>query len=81
MTDIEKLDEGARIKVLKDLIKSLSEEEKQTFLINLNMGKKGSNAEIFMNLRSLIHEHLIIFDGKQSLFFKRTGKQCWLKTD
>ena len=81
MTDTENLDESVRVKALKDLIKSLSEEEKQTLLINLSMGKKGSNAEIFMNVRSLIHEHLIIFDGKQSLFFKRTGKQCWLKTD
>ena len=66
---------------LKALIASLTIEQKQVVLENLHMGKLGTKSEIFFNVRVLIEDHKIIFDGKESLFFKKTGKQILIKHD
>ena len=71
------LTENAYYGVLTKLINRLNEEQMQTLIKNISMGKFVENNGIINCVKFLIEDHVIIFDGKESLFFKRSGLMIW----
>ena len=73
----KQLTENAYYVALAKLIKRLNEEQMQTLIKNISMGKFVENNGIINCVKFLIEDHVIIFDGKESLFFKSSGLMIW----
>lgn len=67
--------------ILESMISGLSKEELLTLLHNIGLGIFATIPDIVKSILRLIESHIAIFDGKESLFFKSTGKQIWEKFD
>lgn len=63
------------------LIKGLNSENKVILIGNIELKERASIAKIIETIKHLIEDHKVIFDCKESLFFKHTGKQIWIKHD
>ena len=63
------------------LIKGLNSESKAILIDNIELKERSSVAKIIETIKQLIEDHKVIFDCKDSLFFKHTGKQIWIKHD
>ena len=66
-------------KALTKLINKLDEAQTKTTIHNIRMGKFIKKPELIKSVKFLIENHTVIYDGKQSLFFKKTGLMIWEK--
>ena len=73
----KQLTESAYYGALAKLIKRLNEEQMQILIKNISIGRFANKEYVIRTVKYLIEDHVVIFDGKESLFFKRSGLMIW----